>query len=32
MDRIDSDTMMVIAGVIISILASIEIYSNWKNA
>jgi hypothetical protein len=32
MDEIDPDTMMIVAGLIISVLASIEIYSNWKNA
>jgi hypothetical protein len=32
MDEIDPDAMMIVAGVVISILASIEIYSNWKSA
>jgi hypothetical protein len=31
MDEIDPDTMMIAAGVVISILASIEIYSNLRN-
>lgn len=31
MDEIDPDTLMIVAGVVISVLASIEIYSNWKN-
>ncbi len=31
MDDIDADTMMVIAGVALSLLTLIEIYSSWKN-
>lgn len=31
MDEINPDTLMVIAGVALSLLALREIYSNWKN-
>jgi hypothetical protein len=32
MDDTEADTMMVIAGVALSLLTLIEIYSSWKNA
>ena len=32
MDSIDPDTTMVIAGIVISLVASVEIYSNLKDA
>jgi hypothetical protein len=31
MSGIDSDTMMIVAGVVFSLLALIELYPSWKN-
>ena len=30
MDDIDPDTLMVLAGVVISLIAALELYSTWK--
>jgi hypothetical protein len=30
MDDIDPDTLMVLAGVVISLIAALELYSAWK--
>lgn len=30
MDDIDPDTLMVLAGVVISLIAALEVYSAWK--
>jgi hypothetical protein len=32
MDDVDPDTLMVVAGIALSLLALLELYSNWKNA
>lgn len=32
MDDIDSDTTMVAAGVVISLIAAVELYLSWKNS
>lgn len=32
MDDIDPDTVMIIAGVVLSLVAALEFYPNWKNA
>jgi hypothetical protein len=32
MDDIDPDTVMIAAGVVISLIATLELYSAWKNA
>lgn len=32
MSYIDSDTILIVAGVTFSLLTAIELYSNWKNA
>ena len=31
MSHVDSDTMMIVAGVAFSLLALIEFYGSWKN-
>lgn len=31
MSDIDSDTIMIAAGIVFSLLALIELYSSWKN-
>lgn len=32
MDDTDPDTLMIVAGIVLSLLAVLELYSNWKNA
>jgi hypothetical protein len=32
MDEVDPDTMMVAAGVVLSLIAAVEFYPAWRNA
>ncbi len=32
MDDVDPDTVMIAAGVLLSLVAALEFYSNWKDA